>query len=98
MPVPLPGKRKGKVKPVWGGTNKWKCWGFIIGPDTLLVGHLSVKTKKPALTLLNQKDGSEIWTHELPAEVVKWGTAVDIKGRIVVCLKNGQILCFGRAE
>jgi hypothetical protein len=36
-----------------------------------------------------------LWTQPLPAEPVRWAVAVDAQGRIVVALRNGQVLCFG---
>jgi len=35
------------------------------------------------------------WNAALPSSPVSWGLAVDRNGRIIVTLKNGQVLCFG---
>lgn len=48
------------------------------------------------LTALNLKDGKTIWTKNLPASPVLWGMAVDRNGKIILTLKNGQVLCFGK--
>mgnify|MGYP002265588474 CR=1 FL=1 len=39
--------------------------------------------------------GSVMWSHPLPAEPVEWGLAIDRKGRAIVTLTDGRILCFG---
>jgi outer membrane protein assembly factor BamB len=36
-----------------------------------------------------------LWSLPLPGEPVRWGIAVDAQGRVIVALRNGQILCFG---
>ncbi len=43
-------------------------------------------------------DGVELWAHPLPAEPVRWGIALDAKGRIVVALRSGQVLCLGKKQ
>ncbi|MBM4041825.1 MAG: hypothetical protein FJ290_25285, partial [Planctomycetes bacterium] len=43
-------------------------------------------------------DGAELWAHPLPGEPVRWGIALDAKGRIVVALRTGQVLCLGKKE
>ena len=37
----------------------------------------------------------ELWAQPLPGEPVRWAVAVDAKGRIVVTLRDGRVLCFG---
>ena len=53
--------------------------------------------KGPQSKLLLRKPGSDTaaWSHPLPAEPVRWGMAVDAQGRVVVALRNGQVVCFG---
>lgn len=43
----------------------------------------------------NIQDGSVLWTHPLPAAPVPWGLAVDREGRVIVTLRDGQVVCFG---
>jgi len=41
-------------------------------------------------------DNSRLWEQPLPAEPVRWGIAVDAEGRVLVALRNGQVVCFGK--
>jgi hypothetical protein len=60
------------------------------------------RPKEPPLWLLiaqsiQGEKGKErdLWRQPLPAEPVRWGTAVDAQGRTLVSLRNGQLVCFG---
>jgi outer membrane protein assembly factor BamB len=54
--------------------------------------------KGPQTKLMLRKPGSDTpaWSHTLPAEPVRWGMAVDAQGRVIVALRNGQVVCFGK--
>jgi outer membrane protein assembly factor BamB len=41
-------------------------------------------------------DNETLWAQTLPGEPVRWAVAVDALGRIVVALRSGQVVCFGR--
>jgi outer membrane protein assembly factor BamB len=43
-------------------------------------------------------DGKFLWGYELPASPVPWGLAVDSEGRVIVTLKDGQVMCYGPGE
>jgi len=47
--------------------------------------------------LVAQRGGADtpLWEQPLAAEPVRWGVAVDARGRVLVALRNGQVLCFG---
>jgi len=64
-----------------------------------------VGTKNANLLCRQSKDGwklvaqdlstkKDLWEQPLPAEPVRWAIAVDARGRVVVTLRNGQVLCF----
>jgi len=66
-----------------------------------------VRTKNANLLCRRSEDGWKLvaqdlsakqglWEQPLPAEPVRWAVAVDARGRVVVTLRNGQVLCFGR--
>jgi outer membrane protein assembly factor BamB len=57
------------------------------------------KSKPPSqwlLVALKPQTKQELWSQSLPAEPVRWGLAVDAQGRIVVSLRNGQVVCFAK--
>ena len=55
-----------------------------------------VIAKESKIVALNIGDSSVLWSHPLPAAPVEWGLAIDRKGRSVVTLTDGRILCFGK--
>ncbi len=92
------GKRS-KRKALWQDKTGRRFTSFVVAPDVLLAAGHPAADGKPFLAAINTQDGSNIWKKELPADVVKGGTAVDHQGRIVVSLEDGQVLCFtGSAE
>jgi outer membrane protein assembly factor BamB len=48
-----------------------------------------------ALKVLRVDTGTEIFSHALPAMPVPRGMAVDRRGRILVSLEDGRLLCYG---
>jgi outer membrane protein assembly factor BamB len=38
------------------------------------------------------------WNPALPSSPVSWGLAVDHSGRIIIALKDGQVMCFGEKD
>ena len=55
----------------------------------------AAKPKKTTnkIIAINIKTGKTMWEHKLPAKPVRWGVAVDAKGRIITTLENGELLC-----
>ena len=47
------------------------------------------------LVAQDRSSNNDLWQQPLPAEPVRWAVAVDARGRIVVTLRNGQVLSFG---
>lgn len=41
-------------------------------------------------------ESRELWSQPLPSEPVRYGLAVDARGRVFVALQNGQLLAFGK--
>jgi len=97
----FPQVRRGQPGPkvFWQDKSGRRFNSFIVSGDTLLaaaqIGAPDATTA--SLTAFNVEDGSDLWSRELPAAVVKGGTAIDHQGRIVVALENGQIVCFAPA-
>lgn len=50
------------------------------------------------LVALKPQTKQEVWSQPLPGEPVRWGLAVDAQGRILVSLRNGQIVCFSQKQ
>ena len=72
----------------------------MVTPDTLLAAGQAPAPGGPRafLAAVRLADGSDLWLRELPAAVVKGGTAVDHEGRIFVALENGDLICFAAAR
>ncbi len=94
----MPAFRRGQPRPkvVWQDKSGRRFNSFIVSGDTLLAAaQISAPDATTTiLTAVNVEDGSDLWSLELPAAVVKGGTAIDHQGRIVVALENGRIVCF----
>ena len=50
------------------------------------------------LTGLDLSRGKQLWSQPLPMAPVPWGIAVDRGGRVIVTLKDGQVVCFSKAK
>lgn len=91
-------RRRGKPAgppDVWTDSQNRRFTSFSLCSNLLLAaGHSEAAPEKPFLTAFNVQDGAEVWSHSLPANAVKGGTAVDAAGRIFVTLENGQLMCF----
>lgn len=48
-----------------------------------------------AVAAVRLKDGEPLWSKPLPAAPVSWGLAIDRKGRSVVTLIDGSVVCVG---
>ncbi len=62
----------------------------LLGAGTRMINGKSTSL----LVAVRIKDGTSLWHRELTAPVVKGGIAIDRKGRIVVTLENGKIVCM----
>ncbi len=51
----------------------------------------------PSVEAIDIDSGKKMWKYGKPLECppLDWGMAVDHKGRIVVMMKDGQVMCFG---
>ncbi|MHC4109773.1 MAG: PQQ-binding-like beta-propeller repeat protein [Planctomycetota bacterium] len=59
--------------------------------------NLLVRQVRDGWRLVAQKkpSGNTLWEQLLPTEPIRWGIAVDARGRIVVVLRDSRVLCFG---
>ncbi|MGQ9574580.1 MAG: outer membrane protein assembly factor BamB family protein [Thermoguttaceae bacterium] len=60
------------------------------------VARRGAKGRSWALVASELQEGRQLWAQPLPAEPVRWGIAVDARGRVFVSLRNGQVLAFGQ--
>jgi len=97
----FPQRRRGQPGPksLWQDKSGRRFNSFIVSGDRLLAAAQTgpPDATKASLAALRVDDGSDLWSHELAAPVVKGGTAIDHAGRIVVALENGRIVCFAPA-
>jgi len=103
--TPLPASRWGQPrrtesgrKVIWQDKSGRRFNSFVAAADALVAAGQTGPPDAPTafLAAIDIRDGSDFWNRELPAPVVKGGTAVDHEGRIVVSLTDGQVLCFAR--
>lgn len=52
--------------------------------------------RTPMLAARSPGGERELWAVVLPDTPVRWGMAVDRQGRVIVVLKDGRVLCYGR--
>lgn len=97
----MPQLRRGQPGPklLWQDKSGRRFNSFIVSGDTLLAAAQigAPDATRASLAALSLQDGSDLWSHELPAPVVKGGTSIDHQGRIVVALEDGRIVCFAPA-
>ena len=89
--------RRGGAKPqsLWQDKADRRFTSFVVSDDKLLAtGHPDKTPDDNFLVAINVEDGSDVWLEELPADVVKGGTAIDHQRRIYVSLETGKLLCF----
>ncbi len=83
--------------PVFDQSTQWA--NPVVAAKNAELACLLHKTDKGPTWILaarSPNDGRALWTRPLPAAPVRWAIAVDAHGRVIVTLRNGQVLCFGR--
>jgi len=60
-------------------------------------GNAVVIAEASKISAVSMDTGRALWSCPLPARPVEWGLAIDRRGRAVVTLRDGRILCFGRS-
>ena len=64
-------------------------------PSSARSGDRPQRSPQWLLFAVKPQSKQELWSQPLPAEPVRWGIALDAQGRVVVSLRNGQLVCFG---
>ena len=70
----------------------------VAGNAVIVAGGLSSRDEKStewAVQALDIRDGEVMWTVGIDSEPVKNGLCVDRDGKVIVVLKNGNVVCVG---
>lgn len=80
--------------PVYDQSTQWKPDVVHAADGTLR----TVRTERGWGLAARDQNGELLWVQPLPSEPVRWSTAVDRSGRIVVALRSGTVLAFEARE
>lgn len=84
----------GKEKEKWA-FRKYIMAVVVTGNAVVTLSQDSKKTRH-TVTILDKKTGEKIWEELLVAEPIINGLSVDRNGNVIVVLKNGTAVCYGR--
>ncbi len=90
-------RRPASGPPVW--SRQCSAYeGSVLAGDILLTlaAEPAGRARSTAFQLMALKaaDGSKLWSRELPSAPIRHGLALDSKGRIIVTLEAGRVLCL----
>jgi outer membrane protein assembly factor BamB len=89
------GRNVPQPKKLWEDKRDRRFTSFVASSELLVAtGHPDKNPDQAFLVAIKIADGTDAWSHALPADAVKGGTAVDANGRVFVALENGQLWCF----
>jgi outer membrane protein assembly factor BamB len=80
--------------PVYDGSVVWPP--MVVTAKNARLTFVDKKEAGWALAALPLGEGPPLWEQRLPSVPQRWGLAVDGAGRIVVTLRSGEVLCFGK--
>jgi outer membrane protein assembly factor BamB len=91
------GRNAPQPKKLWEDKGDRRFTSFVASAELLVAtGHPDKNPDKAFLVAIKISDGTDAWSHALPSDAVKGGTAVDANGRVFVALENGQLWCFAK--
>ena len=70
-----------------------EAYAMVRSANAIIV---SAKRQTNLIEVLDIKNGNRIWSQSLTTPPLPWGLIVDRNGRIIVTLKDGQIICYGQ--
>jgi outer membrane protein assembly factor BamB len=66
----------------------------VAGTDRRVPDPNAFPVETYGIAALEIDSGRVLWKHPLPAGPVRWGTAIDRHGRVLVSLRDGRVLCL----
>lgn len=96
----LAGDRAGFEKALWGKLQakdskpNWEIDCPKSAAVAVCANAVVIATPRE-VTAYRLSDGQSLWQQALPAAPVPWGLAVDRRGRVIVTLEGGRVVCFG---
>ncbi len=90
------------ITQAWGEFNvsKKPLWqyGCRDSVAVALTANAVVIADASKVTAIDLSSGDSLWSQRLPSAPVPWGMAVDSKGRVILSLVDGRVLCIGSKE
>jgi hypothetical protein len=70
----------------------------VVAQNARITWEQSGPADEPAWRIVarSSDETRELWSHALPAQPLRWPIAIDGEQRVVVALRDGSILCFGK--
>ncbi len=96
----------GKDKALWAARPFQENVAVAVAQNAVVVAGTDRRFPQPeaaaeesyGIAALEISSGKVLWKHVLPAGPVRFGTAIDREGRVLVALRDGRVLCFGPAS
>jgi hypothetical protein len=85
------GEFKISKKPLW----RYDCRDSVA---VALTANAVVVADASKVTAIDLGSGDPLWSQRLPSAPVPWGMAVDSKGRVILSLVDGRVICIGKQE
>lgn len=86
---------------LWGPTNEYARAVALAGNAVVATvgtpsfGANGSTPRNWRIKLFKLEDGSMMWEEALPCEPIRDAIAIDREGRIIICLSDGSIVCYG---
>ena len=98
--------KESKPQQVWSARAFVDSVAVAVARNAVVVAGTDRTFEKPTgppsetfgITALNITDGTPLWKHPLPAGPVSWGLAIDRRGRMIVALQDGSVVCLVPAQ
>ncbi len=98
------GDAKKRPKPTWSADwmGRRDIVSLVAAPNAVLAvceaSHPGRLATHWSVFCLNARDGAGLWEHPLPSPALPGSLLVDRRGRVIVVLRDGGVVCFGGYE